>query len=132
MKTLCTKQHQAIFEKPMIIGGVQGLSRKVYKKYVLPVYELTKDIRNFADDGGSPLGYGWALADQMSFSFYAHRNNFKLTPIHKTVTLHVGNKDFPLNVGSYGGGNQDLVWHAKGAIPCKQYLVFKKDKKRKG
>jgi len=62
----------------MISPGLQGVSRKIYKDYVLPVYELTKDIDLFADDGTCRLGFGAARHDQPIFSIYAYLNDLKI------------------------------------------------------
>lgn len=56
-----------------IDAGFQGVSRKVYDEYVLPMYELSKDIKNFEDDGTSPNGWGMARHDQTLFSIQARK-----------------------------------------------------------
>jgi hypothetical protein len=53
-----------------ISAGLQGVSRAVYNPYVLPMYELSKDIRCFIDDGTAPDGFGCARHDQTLFSIY--------------------------------------------------------------
>lgn len=58
-----------------IEAGLMGFSQKIYDAIVLPVYELTKDIRYFADDGTAPEGFGYARHDQTLFSIYVHINN---------------------------------------------------------
>lgn len=58
--------------------GGMGLSRKLYTRFVLPMYELTKDLRNFADDGTAPRGFGWARHDLTLFSIYANLLKLKI------------------------------------------------------
>lgn len=53
-----------------ISAGFQGITRKYYDTYVMPMYELTKDLRNFVDDGTTPEGFGTARYDQTLFSIY--------------------------------------------------------------
>ncbi|MBA3953882.1 hypothetical protein H0X48_00980 [Candidatus Dependentiae bacterium] len=50
-----------------IIGG----SRKIYNSLILPMYNLTKDLRYFADDGSTPDGFGTCRHDQTLWSIYA-------------------------------------------------------------
>lgn len=62
-----------------ISAGFQGLSRKLYDSYVMPMYEHTFDITLFEDDGSAPNGYGYARHDQALFSIYARRLGLKVT-----------------------------------------------------
>jgi hypothetical protein len=56
-----------------IDAGFQGISKELYDDYVLPVYELTKDINNFIDDKTCPNGYGTARQDQTLYSIQARK-----------------------------------------------------------
>lgn len=56
-----------------IDAGFQGLSRKVYEDYILPMYEFSKDIANFTDDGTTEDGWGTARHDQTLFSILARQ-----------------------------------------------------------
>lgn len=92
-----------VLAKRGVDAGFQGLSRAVYADYVLPVYELAKDIRNFEDDGTAPLGFGYSRHDQTLFNIFARllkydvkrRNRFELNingesiplPFHEYVDL---------------------------------------------
>jgi hypothetical protein len=62
-----------------ISAGMQGLSRKVYDDYVLPIYQLSSNISIFEDDGSSPLGLGAARHDQPLYSIYANIQNFDIS-----------------------------------------------------
>lgn len=57
-----------------IEAGLMGLSFEIYNSIVLPVYELTKDIRYFADDGSAPEGFGYARHDQSLYSIFVRMN----------------------------------------------------------
>lgn len=67
-----------VMEKKGISSGIQGLSRALYHSYALPLYALTKDIANFADDGSCPKGFGWARHDQTVFSIQARLLNMQI------------------------------------------------------
>lgn len=64
----------------MIIAGVQGLSRKMVDNYVLPMYQLSKNINLFKDDSTAKFGYGEARHDQTLFSILVHCLNLKVHP----------------------------------------------------
>lgn len=84
-----------ILDQVALSANVQGISRAVYKEYVLPVYELSKDIQNFVDDGTCPQGFGWGRCDQTLYSIYAHLlslNIFKFLTFPGYGELIVDNK----------------------------------------
>ncbi len=56
-----------------IDGGTQGLSRQLSESYILPMYELSKDLTLFADDGSAKMGFGEARHDQTLFTVYARK-----------------------------------------------------------
>lgn len=59
-----------------IDAGFQGVSRKIYDSYVLPMYEFSKDIQNFTDDGTCPDGWGTGRHDQTLFSILVKQLGF--------------------------------------------------------
>lgn len=61
-----------------ISAGVQGLTRKFYDSYVLPVYNLAKNLDLFMDDGSAKLGFGSGRHDQIPYTIFAYQNNFKI------------------------------------------------------
>jgi hypothetical protein len=67
-----------ILNLPGIAAGLQGVSRKVYQKYVLPLYELAKNIEYFEDDGTAPYGWGEARHDQSIASLYVRILGYKI------------------------------------------------------
>ena len=56
-------------------AGFQGVSRSMLKDYVLPAYEMTRDIRNFLDDKTCPEGFGFGRHDQTIYSIFAKKLN---------------------------------------------------------
>lgn len=66
-----------------IAAGLQGMSRSqhVYTNYVLPMYELSRDLELFKDDGSAPLGFGGARHDQTVFAIMAYVCNLTIHPV---------------------------------------------------
>lgn len=56
-----------------IDAGFQGVSRQLYDSYVLPMFELSKDINNFFDDGTCTGGWGEGRHDQTLYSILARK-----------------------------------------------------------
>ncbi|MCE5316934.1 MAG: hypothetical protein LLG04_06175 [Parachlamydia sp.] len=81
-------------------AGFQGLSRAVYADYVLPVYDLAKDIRNFEDDGTAPLGFGYSRHDQTLFNIMAQLLKFDITQRDK-FALNISGQPLPLPFEEY-------------------------------
>jgi hypothetical protein len=59
-------------------AGFMGVTNKVYDTFVLPMYELTKDLRYFADDGTCPGGFGNSRHDISLFSIHAFMNGYTI------------------------------------------------------
>ena len=45
MNEIISKKGGLPLDACMICAGTQGVSRKVYKRYIKPVYDFTKDIK---------------------------------------------------------------------------------------
>lgn len=80
---LSSPDHKWILKEKGISSGIQGLSRALYKTYVLPTYNLSFDIANFKDDGSCPKGFGWARHDQTVFSIQARLLNLEVFEVIK-------------------------------------------------
>lgn len=61
-----------------ISAGLQGVTRRVYDSYIMPMYELTKTIAYFEDDGTTPHGFGTGRHDQTLFSIFAQKLRLKI------------------------------------------------------
>lgn len=92
---LDSPERSGILHKRGVDAGFQGLSRAVFADYILPLYELAKDISNFEDDGTAPLGFGYSRHDQALFNIFARllkydvkrRDNFELYIAGKRLAL---------------------------------------------
>lgn len=84
-------------------AGIQGLSKKVFKEYVEPMYELAHDIEWFADDGTAPWGFGGARHDQTLFSIVAQKNRYTIIKVCGDGPDHfmVKGKKIPFNRNHY-------------------------------
>ena len=82
-----------------IDAGFQGISRKIYNDYVLPMYELSKDINNFVDNGTCPQGWGTGRHDQTLFSILARKLKYNILIHGKEISyLNINNKQIPFHL----------------------------------
>ena len=63
-----------ILAQESVMGGIIGVARKsaFYTTFLKQLYEYTKDLRYFADDGTTPTGYGSGRHDQTIMSIMAY------------------------------------------------------------
>lgn len=81
----------------MIDAGFQGLSRDVLAAYVMPMYQNSKNLDLFADDGSSKKGFGEGRHDQTLFSIYANLNKMNMNP-QGWSQLHFDGKSQPFHM----------------------------------
>ena len=101
-------------------AAFQGLTREMYNKYVYPVYELAKDIKNFEDDGTAPGGFGFARHDQTLFSILAKILDLEIKPWRNRFALNIGEKRVPLNFSEYIGMKKLKIYKNKSSDPDEQ------------
>jgi hypothetical protein len=87
---------------PGISAGIQGLTRNLYDSYVMPIYNLSKDIRNFMDDGSTPPGLVVPRNDQTLFSIQAALLGLKIFAIDSPCLFDINNNKihFYVNFGN--------------------------------
>ncbi|HEV2600944.1 MAG TPA: hypothetical protein VGT41_01470 [Candidatus Babeliales bacterium] len=68
-----------ILHKKGMLAGLVGITRDLYDDFIMPLYELSKDLRNFAEDGSTKT----ARHDQPLFSLYAHLLHLDIFPIRE-------------------------------------------------
>lgn len=69
-----------ILDRESVMGGFIGVTREGASQFLDDLYELTKDIRNYADDGTASRGWGSARHDQVLLSYFAYT---------RELTVHV-------------------------------------------
>lgn len=82
-------QNKLVLKQKGISAGIQGLSKRLYDSYVMPIYRLSFDIANFEDDGSCPKGFGWARHDQTLFSIQARLLSFHINEVVRSGTLQL-------------------------------------------
>ena len=101
------KDKEWILDTLDTMGATIGVSRDhemAYEKFIIPVYELTRDLRNFADDGTAHQGFGHARHDQTVFSVFARLNDMKIyRSSHRPTRAHVTvkNKKVPFYIDHF-------------------------------
>ena len=72
----------------------------IYTEFVLPAYEMSKDLRYFQDDGSAKMGFGAARHDQTILSIWAALLHLDILPVdgsQKTPTmLTMNDEDYAL------------------------------------
>jgi hypothetical protein len=91
-----------IFNKEAVMGGIIGVAQSAKDVFIMPLYEMTKDLRAYIDDGTAPGGFGCGRHDQALLSILAYlggltihkqdrsqRNPIQLSFDGKTVPLYI-------------------------------------------
>lgn len=92
-------ERRHILDKTSISANIIGCSRQVYDSFVKPVYEHTKDMRFFTDDG-SAGGFGRCRYDQTLWSVYAYLNDMTVKA-PSWMALQVDGRDIPFHSNCY-------------------------------
>lgn len=98
-----------------IYAGVIGVTRKRYNDFIKPVYMLSKDLRNFAEDGSNEHCY----YEQALLSLYAQKL--------KLLSVGLFEKFFKNQTGEYVSITQLIDWFVRSKrttpdmIPCIRY-----------
>lgn len=69
---------QWILEQEFVMGNFMGISRKGSVYFLNDLYEWTKDLRYYADDGTAAEGWGSARHDQLLLSILAYMRNLTI------------------------------------------------------
>lgn len=82
-----------------VMGGIIGVSQDGQQYFLNDMYQMSKDLRHYADDGTAPGGWAIASHDQSVLSLLAytrHLNVFKQDPYQKfPMTLAIEGEGFP-------------------------------------
>jgi len=72
------EENKWILDQQSISAGIQGISRALLDSYIIPIYILAANIKNFEDDGSAPTGFGGSRHDQPLFSTLAAKLHLKI------------------------------------------------------
>ncbi len=67
-----------ILTKQFAMAGVVGFSYKVVECLINPLFECSKDLTWFIDDGSTPDGYGTGRYEQTLLSLFAHLSGLSI------------------------------------------------------
>ena len=101
---LTSPEQSWILDSFGLSAGFMGVSREVYDTLILPMYQLTKDLYLFEDNGTCPKGFGWARHDQALFSIHARLLGLTIIDgmiAGKTRQLLIGGKTTPFRLCSH-------------------------------
>jgi len=132
-------------------SNIQGICKShtlAYEKYLLPAYEMSKNLHAyFADDGTCPHGFGMGRHDQTVASILAHLLGMKVHTGYTCPTqikLHINNEKIPFHINTHNWNwnhekcrqeyddskpipsDTDIFTQSKGRINCEQSIVYKK------
>ena len=112
-----------------------GVTRNVLQTYILPIYELTKDLNNFKDDGTTPNGFGTGRHDQTIFSIFARLQGLDiLLQDHcdgNMTELTIENKMVPVHItwAAKQVVDKTIIYHSRGDLSqldyYKSFIRFK-------
>ena len=74
-------QNAWMLDQEFVMATLLGVAKRSELLFLNEWHALTQDIRNFADDGTTPDGWGTARHDQTLLSILALRNNLKIFPL---------------------------------------------------
>ena len=119
-----------------IDAGFMGVSKSLYNNFILPMYEYSKDIKNFTDDGTCPEGWGTGRHDQTLFSILARK--LKLEIIYHNDTENPaylivdGNKlDFDITHNHKLVTNKTTIFRSRWTIDYKSFKINSSNIRRK-
>ncbi len=124
---LLSPENQWILHEANILPGIQGVSRAIYDSYVMPMYEFTKDLKIFEDDGSSMYGFGWARHDQTIYSIFVRLYGFEPFETQKEVELEADGKKFTVHCCDYAPHNPDIFYNCKGGMNFADDIRYKKE-----
>jgi uncharacterized lipoprotein YehR (DUF1307 family) len=122
-------------ETHAIDGGFQGVTREYYDRYIMPMYNVTKNhFELFIDDGTAPNGFGNSRHDQTLFSIYARLLGLNIL-LHDTqgtgqqTNLSINGTKIPVHITWKPDWvtEQTMVFRSRRLTPdLKYYLSFLK------
>lgn len=118
-KLFSIKNTDEILRKESVTASPQGVSRKAQHLFIDDLYSLAHDLKNYADDGTAPGGFGCARHDQALLGIIAYQKNlqvFKHDPYQKQ----------PMNLLVDGATVPFYMTWQKGAVNAKTCIYQSK------
>lgn len=88
-----------ILSQEPINASLIGVARKSINDFIMPLYDLSKDLRNFQDDGTTPEGFGTARHDQSLLTILGYLNGLKILTLDCTqkspIYLNIDKEEIP-------------------------------------
>lgn len=112
---LTSEENEKILDLEAIGSNIFGCTRQYSHLFVDDMYELAKDLTNFADDGTTPYGFGTARHDQMILTALAYTK--KLTIFRQDYT-----QQEPIALLTAREAPLFITWH-KGYI-CDKTTIY--------
>ena len=126
LKDLDADKKNEILQGSTISAGIQGVTRRLWNDYVMPMYKHSFDIALFKDDGSAPFGWGEARHDQSLASIYVHRLKYVLNPVGWS-TIEISGKNKSIHVHNIPGEvNKETVLLLCSAVDCREYIKYLK------
>ena len=129
---LAAAENSWILDQENVMGGLNGISREAYNLYLQDWYEASYDLRNFADDGTTPHGYGTGRHDQTYLSILAYMQGLHICKQDYTqetpTILHVDNKEVPFYItwNPKFISNKTQIYNSRGDIRgYEKYIHYK-------
>lgn len=125
-----------ILDMDQLEAGLQGIcksNRNAYNNYLLPVYEMSKQLHTyFTDDGSAPGGWGMARQDQTLFSIVARLAGLETQRAYcdpAQIILPINGNSVPFYINTNWPpappANTDIFVQAYGRINTEQYIVYR-------
>lgn len=73
-----------ILSQEPINASLIGISRKSINDFIMPLYDMTRDLRNYEDDGTTPEGFGTARHDQSLLTILGYLKGLKILTLDHT------------------------------------------------
>lgn len=111
-------------------AGFMGITKRIYDCFIYPMYQLSFDLRYFADDGSCPEGFGYCRHDQTLFSLLAILNNMTIfhhyASIKELFYLDVQGQKHPFHIACVPEARieETCVYRARFDVNPGQYAPF--------
>lgn len=110
--------------------GLMGITQAIYDDFVIPMYELSKDLKNFIDDGSARGGFGNARHDISLFSILALQNgypiyhHFENAKDNMYLEVNAQKRPFHIACNSYDVTHSTAIYHSRNDYDLNTYKEY--------